>query len=144
MYIQQFRHLKKGQGGGGGGLGLFQNTMASPLALFYWNSFCQRNEVIVEVFNCHQKGEKITKLFYIWFNIFYKKYRRMTNFFITYMIHNLIWWNPPNDDCLYYIFLWMIAWTKIQRKNIALHNGMNSIIGKRNHTPFIECSPCKI
>jgi len=62
----------------------------------------------------------------------------MIKFFITYMIHSNVWWNFPNDDFFYYIFLWMIAWTKIPRKNIAPHNGMNLILGRRNHIPFIE------
>jgi hypothetical protein len=40
MYIQQFKYLKKkGGGGGGGDMGLFQNTMPSPLAFFLLEFF---------------------------------------------------------------------------------------------------------
>jgi hypothetical protein len=49
MYIQQFKYLKKKGGGGGGAqMGLFQNTMPSPLAFFLLEFFWVKkwNEIL--------------------------------------------------------------------------------------------------
>ncbi len=134
-------------------MGLFQNTMASPLALFYWNFFCQEMKWNIKKLKMKwlwrflmaiKRGGKSPNYFIFGSIVFTKNIERWFFFYITYMIHSHIWWNPFNNDFFNYIFLWMIAQIKIPRKNIVFHNGMNPILGRRNHTPFIECSPYKI